>query len=127
MCHNGQNFGIGPAHAVNADAGHILNALFRGFGADAVTGTKRCVPNGGQCAHPCGGRTGSGFQRAAYLAAVADHAGDSAGHIADGVTDLFVVSSQEMGDCGRCGGGRSHNAAAHGREFSNPGVDVTVR
>jgi len=106
--------------------GHIADALLRGLGADAVGHPEGGTVCGGEGAEVCCGGTGGYLQRAADLAAVADHAGDGAGHIPDRMADPGIIRSHQIGHGGTGSGGGGHDAAAHGGQLANVGVYVPV-
>ena len=125
--HDLQNGPVGLHHARGTDPAHIADGLLGGSAADAVRGLEDHIAHRQIGAHHGGVGGGSQLQCAADLAAVADHAGEVAAHIDDGLADLLVRAAHEPHHGGRGCRGGGNAAAAGGGQLAGKGLDIDVQ
>ena len=125
--HDVQDGPVGLHHAGGADLPHVADGLLRRGAADAVRGLEDHVAHGQLSAHDGGVGGGGQLQCAADLAAVADHAGEVAAHVDDGLADLLVGAAHQPHHGGRGGGGGGDAAPAGGGELAGEDLDVHVQ
>ncbi len=111
--HDVEDHAVRFLHAPGAEGAEVADRLLDVVFDDAV-GRRDAGASKGQHGRLDGARDAArDLHRAAYLGPVADHAGDVAGHVLDGVADLLVAAALEIDDAAG-GAGRGHDAAAEG-------------
>ncbi|CAN4043455.1 DUF2178 domain-containing protein, partial [Dysosmobacter welbionis] len=125
--HDVQDGLVGLHHAGGADQAHVADGLLRRLAADAVRGLEHHIAHGQLGTHDGGVGGSSQLQGTADLAAVADHTGEVAAHVDDGLADLLIAAAHQPHHGRGGGGGGRDAAAAGGRQLAGEDLDIHVQ